>query len=105
MRGAPPLADDAATTARERINAALEPFLSDGRADGTVRADVNATDIIICGAMINQPLPLGPGWSIIARRHICVFVQGIRATASQRLPGPAVTQDDIEAMFRGDATA
>jgi hypothetical protein len=78
LRGAPPLADDAATTARERINAALEQFLSDGRANGTVRADVNATDIIVCCAMITQPPPLGPGWSTIARRHICVFVQGIR---------------------------
>lgn len=105
LRGAPPLADDATTTARERINAGLERFLSDGRADGTVRVDVNATDIIICGAMVTQPLPLGPGWSTIARRHICLFVDGIRAPASQPLPGPAVTQNDIEAMFRGDATA
>jgi hypothetical protein len=54
--------------------------------------------------MITQPLPLGSGWSTIARSHICVFVQGIRATASQPLPGPPVTQNDIEAMFRGDAT-
>lgn len=104
LRGAPPLADDAATAARGRINAALERFLSDGRADGTVRVAVNATDIIVCAAMISQPLPHGPGWSTIARRHICVFVQGIRATASQPLPGPAVTQDDIEAMFRAGAT-
>jgi AcrR family transcriptional regulator len=105
LRGAPPLADDAAIAARARINAVLEGFLADGRADGTVRADFNATDIIICGAMISQPLPNGPGWSTIARRHICVFVDGIRAPASQPLPGPAVTQDDIEAMFRADATA
>jgi AcrR family transcriptional regulator len=104
LRGAPPLADQAASTARERINAALERFLADGRADGTVRVDVNATDIIVCGAMITQPLPLGPGWSTIARRHICVFIEGIRAAASQPLPGPPVTQSDIEAMFRGDAT-
>ena len=105
LRGAPPLADDAAIAARGRINAALEWFLSDGRADGTVRVDVNATDIIICGAMISQPLPHGPGWSIIARRHICVFVDGIRVPGSQPLPGPAVTQDDIEAMFRAGAIA
>jgi hypothetical protein len=41
----------------------------------------------------------------IARRHICLFVQGIRAPGSQPLPGPAVTQNDIEKMFGGDATA
>ena len=105
LRGAPPLADDAVIAARGRINAALERFLSDGRADGTVRVDVNATDIIMCGAMISQPLPHGPSWSTIARRHICVFVRGIGAPAGQPLPGPAVTQADIEAMLRADATA
>ena len=105
LRGAPPLADDAATTARQRINLTLERFLSAGRANGTVRAGVNATDIIVCGAMVTQPLPLGPGWSTIARRHICIFVDGIRAPDSQPLPGPAVTDNDVEAMFRGDPTA
>ena len=55
LRGAPPLVDDAAANARERINAALERFLADGRADGTVCIDVNATDIIVCGAMLTQP--------------------------------------------------
>jgi hypothetical protein len=70
LRGAPPLADDAATTARQQINTALERFASEGRANGTVRAGVNATDIIVCGAMVTQPLPLGPAWSAIARRHI-----------------------------------
>jgi AcrR family transcriptional regulator len=105
LRGAPPLVDDAAANARERINAALERFLADGRADGTVCIDVNATDIIVCGAMLTQPLPLGSGWSTIARRQICVFVDGIRAPASQPLPGPALTNNDIEAMFRAGATA
>jgi len=55
--------------------------------------------------MVTQPLPLGPAWSTIARRHICIFVDGIRAPDSQPLPGPAVTENDVEAMFRGDPTA
>jgi hypothetical protein len=105
LRGAPPLVDDAAANARERINAALERFLADGRADGTVCIDVNATDIIVCGAMLTQPLPPGSGWSTIPRRQICVFVDGIRAPASQPLPGPALTNNDIEAMFRAGARA
>lgn len=102
LRGAPPLIDDAAVAARGRINAALEQFLADGRSDGSVRANVNAADVIMCGAMITQPLPHGPGFSIIARRHICVFVRGIRAPVDQPLPGPAVTQHDIEEMFAAD---
>jgi AcrR family transcriptional regulator len=105
LRGAPPLIDDAAVAARERINAALERFLADGRGDGSVRADVNAADIIMCGAMVTQPLPHGPSFSIIARRHIRLFVRGIRAPAEQPLPGPAVTQHDIEEIFAAESTA
>lgn len=99
LRGAPPLTDEAAVCARRRINDALEQFLANGRADGSVRADVNATDIIMCGAMISQPLPNSPAFSIIARRHICLFVRGIRAPADHPLAGPVVTRRDIEEMF------
>jgi hypothetical protein len=101
LRGAPLLADDAAIAARGRIDAAPERFLSDGPVNATVRVDLNATGIIMCAAMISQPRPYGAGWSTIARRHIGVFVNGIRATADRPLPGPPVTHDDIEAMFRG----
>ncbi len=99
LRGAPPLTDEAAVAARVRVNAALERFLADGRGDGSVRADVNATDVIMCAAMITQPLPHSPAFSIIARRHISLFVLGICAPADQPLPGPAVTQHDIEQTF------
>ncbi len=102
LRGAPPLTDDAAVAARGRIDAALERFLADGRDHGSVRADVNATDIIMCGAMITQPLPNTPAFSIVARRHISLFVRGLRAPADQPWPGPAVTQHDIEETFAAE---
>jgi AcrR family transcriptional regulator len=103
LRGAPPLTDAAAVDARRRINNALEQFLADGRAEGTVRPDINATDIIACGALVTQPLPQSLDWSRIARRHIHLFVHGIRAPAAQSLPGPAVTQRDIETTFAAGA--
>ena len=101
--GTPPFVDQAAVAARARIDAALERLLAGGRADGTVKADINATDIIICGAMITGPLPIGSSWSGLARRHISTFVRGIRAPADQPLPGPAVTPADTEAMYRAGA--
>lgn len=102
LHGAPPLTDDTAIAARGRIVAALERFLADGRADGTVRSDVNATDIIICAAMISQPLPHSPGWPMIAKRHISIFVDGIRAAADHPLSGPP---KDLEAMLRGEPSS
>jgi AcrR family transcriptional regulator len=99
LRGAPPLSDQRAVDARARIHAGLERFLTEGRADGSVRADVNATDIIMCGAMITQPLPNIPSSLIVARRHVSLFVRGLRAPADSALPGPAVTSQDIEDAF------
>ena len=103
LRGAPPLTDPAAMDARRRINHALDRFLADGRAQGTVRADVNATDVIACGAMITQPLPHGPTSSSIARRHVALFVHGLQATDARDLPAPPVTRQDIEAAFAANA--
>lgn len=99
LHGAPPLTDDAAVAARQRINASLERFLADGRRDGTVKADVNATDIIICAAMITQPLPNGPNWASLARRHIAVYMAGLRAEPAANLCSPAITRQDIENLF------
>jgi AcrR family transcriptional regulator len=103
LRGAPPLTDAKAIEARRRINHALEQFLADGRAEGVVRADINATDVIACGAMVTQPLPRGPQWPRIARRHIALFVDGIQMSDGQRLADPAVTRQDIETAFAADA--
>ena len=103
LRGAPPLLDDAAVAARKRINGALEGFLASGRTEGSVHGDVNATDVIMCGAMITQPLPHSPAFTTIARRHISLFVRGLRAPADLPLPGPAVNRRDIEATFAAQA--
>jgi hypothetical protein len=56
----------------------------------------------MCGAMVTPPLPHGAGLATIARRHICLFVRGIRAPADKTLPGPPVTRRDIEEMFAGE---
>lgn len=103
LRGAPPLTNAEAIQARRRINHALEQFLADGRAAGSVRADINATDVIACGAMVTQPLPHGPQWPMIARRHIALFVDGIQTSDGQRLNDPAVTPQDIETAFAAEA--
>jgi len=103
LRGAPPLTSAPAVAARRRINASLERFLADGRIAGTVHTDVNATDIIICAAMTGQPLPHGPAWPTLGRRHLSLFVRGLRSPDEQPLPGPPVTRDDLETQFAANA--
>lgn len=99
LRGAPPLIDASAIAKRERINSLLESFLAGGRADGTVRADVNATDVIMCSAMLGQPLPHETAWFTIAHRLLVLFLDGIGASQPRPLPGPPVTRRDIETAF------
>ncbi|HMG63849.1 MAG TPA: TetR/AcrR family transcriptional regulator, partial [Streptosporangiaceae bacterium] len=64
LHGAPPLVTDEAVAARREINRQLDNFIERGHADGSIRADVNATDVIVFSALITQPLPHGPSWPL-----------------------------------------
>jgi AcrR family transcriptional regulator len=79
LRGGTPLPDHAAVDAKRRILQAIEDFLAEGKSDGSVHSDVTAPDIVVCGTLIATPLPHGPEWSTAARRHLSVFVRGVRA--------------------------
>ena len=61
LHGAPPLVSDRAVHARQEINRRLDRFIERGQADGSIRAAVTATDVIVFSALITQPLPHGPG--------------------------------------------
>ena len=70
LHGAPPLISANAVQARQEINRRLDRFIERGHADGSVRAAVNATDIIVFSALTTQPLPHGPDWPLIAGRQL-----------------------------------
>lgn len=78
LRGPEPLDDDAAEAARGRIGLAIEAFLAQGRADGTVHTDVSAVDVAVCGTLIGTPLPRDPDWPATAGRHVDLFIRGVR---------------------------
>jgi AcrR family transcriptional regulator len=99
LHGAPPLLDESAVLARRRINDEVDSFLAAGRADGSIRGDVNATDVIMCSALTTQPLQHGPNWDVTARRHIALFIAGLKAVDDDALPGQLVKQSDVEAAF------
>jgi AcrR family transcriptional regulator len=82
LRGGKPLPDDAAIDAKRSVLQAIEDFLTEGQAEGSVHADVTAQDIAVCGTLIATPLPHSSDWSTTARRHLCVFVRGIRTRGS-----------------------
>jgi AcrR family transcriptional regulator len=99
LHGAPPLTSDQAVHARQEINRRLDRFIQRGHADGSIRAAVNATDVIVFSALITQPLAHGPDWPLIAGRQLAIFVNGLAGNGPAGLPGPAVTREDIETVF------
>jgi AcrR family transcriptional regulator len=99
LHGAPPLMSPEAVQARRAINRRLDRFIERGHADHSIRAAVNATDVIVFSALITQPLPHGPGWPHIAGRQLAIFVNGLAWSGPIDLPGPVVTREDIEHGF------
>ena len=100
LHGAPPLVSAAAVEARRTINRRLEMFIERGRADGSIRAAVNATDIIVFSALITQLLAHGPHWPALAARQLAIFVAGLAADSGDGgIPGPLITSDDVEQAF------
>ncbi len=99
LHGAPPLMTAEAQAARREISTRLDAFLDRGRADGTITAAVNATDVIVFSALITQPLAHGPDWPRLASRQIAVFVAGLAGGGQSGIPGPPVTAEDIETAF------
>jgi AcrR family transcriptional regulator len=76
-----PVSLDAETLAlRAEIRELLEQVLTRGRDDGSIRADVTATDIIITGAMLAQPLAHVADWDRLARRQAEIYVAGLAPT-------------------------
>jgi len=104
LHGAPPLVTAEAVASRREINSRLDGFIARGRADGTIAAPVNATDIIVFSALITQPLAHGPDWERLAARQLAIFLNGIAASGPRNMPGPPVTREDIEATFATSQT-
>jgi AcrR family transcriptional regulator len=99
LHGAPPLTSAEAVAARLNINRRLDRFIERGHADHSVRAAVNATDVIVFSALTTQPLPHGPDWTRIARRQLAIFLNGLAWNGPIDFPGPPVERDEIETAF------
>jgi AcrR family transcriptional regulator len=99
LHGAPPLVTAEAVAARGKINSRLDHFIECGRADGSIRAAVNATDVIVFSAIITQPLAHGPDWPLMAGRQLSIFLNGLAGSGPHEVPGPAVRREDIEKSF------
>jgi AcrR family transcriptional regulator len=97
-----PVVDDTEVLELQReIAATLERLLAVGRAVGAVRPDVTAVDLITASALVCRPMPRLPQAQAVAlaTRHVRVFLDGLRSSASCPLP-PAPEHEEIIANLR-----
>jgi len=98
-----PTTDDAEAAELQRENAArIEEILSIARAQGTVRDDATAVDVIAAGAMACRPMPYIPSEqaAAIATRHMRIFIDGLRPPQGPPLLPEAPTADQLFANLR-----
>src|SRR3984957_20588562 len=82
LHGGPVLLDAETLARRAEIRKLLEQVLSRGRRDRSTGADATATDIIITGAMLAQPLAHVSDWDRLARRQAEIYLAGLAPTPS-----------------------
>jgi AcrR family transcriptional regulator len=82
LHGGPVLLDPETLALRNEIRELLDQVLARGRRDGSIRDDATATDIIITGAMLAQPLAHVTDWDRLARRQAEIYLAGLAPTLS-----------------------
>ncbi|MEU1532412.1 TetR/AcrR family transcriptional regulator [Streptomyces fagopyri] len=102
-----PVTDDPEAAALQReIVTALEDLLATARAQGVVRPDATAVDLIATGALSCRPLPHLPveQASALATRHVRIFLDGLRPDGARPLPPPLTNEDLTVHLHPGRGT-
>ncbi|MFF2626697.1 TetR/AcrR family transcriptional regulator [Kitasatospora griseola] len=89
----PELAD-----ARAEMKQATDDLVLRAQADGLLRADIGAGDIVVAVSQLTRPLPGTACLDLdrLVHRHLQLLLDGLRtAAASSALPGCAVTLEDL----------
>lgn len=82
---------------RERVIAAVQRLIDRAHAAGELREDVGPGDLLLAVASLTRPLPgtACHGDDDVARRHLQIFLDGLRTPARSRLPGRGLQLADL----------
>jgi len=78
--GAPPMIDPEYQDLDRRVWEAVGRMVERGTADGTLRPDLTARDVIIFGSLIAAPMPAVHDWPQVAGRQIDLFLTAARSS-------------------------
>jgi AcrR family transcriptional regulator len=76
--GAPPTTDPGYQDLDRRVWDGVGRMVEHGTADGTLRDDLTARDVIIFGSLIAAPMPGVDDWPAVAGRQIDLFLIAVR---------------------------
>ncbi|MCX4745474.1 TetR/AcrR family transcriptional regulator [Kitasatospora sp. NBC_01287] len=102
----PVLRDDEQLFAtRLEMERVVEELMARARAAGVLRPDVGPGDLLVALARLTRPLPGSEnclGNEMFVRRHLQLFLDGLRSPARSVLPGRAATLEDLRPTFPAD---
>ncbi len=83
---------------REQVMSVTQRLIDRARDSGQLRPDIGSGDLLIAVGRLTRPMPGGlcPGGRMMARRHLQIFLDGLRAPARTELPGPALEVADLK---------
>ncbi len=77
LHGGPSLDDPQSNAGRRHLHVRLQRFVDEGREQGAIATTVQAIDVVVCGALINQPVRSQSGWERRAVRQVRIFLAGL----------------------------
>ncbi|MDH6118318.1 TetR/AcrR family transcriptional regulator [Kitasatospora sp. GAS204B] len=90
--------DEQLFATRAEMERLVEELMARARLAGSLRPDVGPGDLLVALARLTRPLPGSancPDHDMFVRRHLQLFLDGLRAPAASVLPGRAATLEDL----------
>jgi AcrR family transcriptional regulator len=105
MLGGIDLEDPRLVASRERMQRVTQRVLSRAHESGQLRRDVGPGDLLVAIARLTLSVPGSHcvNDSTLARRHLQIFLDGLRTPARSELPGRATSLDDLKDSKKSSA--
>lgn len=77
LNGGPAIGLSATRRTRQQVHETIGRIIDQGKADGSIRSDIEPFDIIMFGSMLSQPKPRTAHWDAACHRLLDNFLRGL----------------------------